>query len=161
MTIFFYKVCEPYGCFSNFSPHSINVDGSHWPTSEHYYQAQKFVGTSFQYLCQKIKIAPTPEAATVIGRNSSYRVREDWELAKKEVMYLAVLTKFLIYPDLKRLLVATDHHVIVENSPTDCYWGCGPDGMGQNQLGQILMRVRQELRESQEISESSSHTPQV
>jgi ribA/ribD-fused uncharacterized protein len=39
----FYSVNEPYGCFSNFSPHEIFVDGILWRTAEHYFQAQKFL----------------------------------------------------------------------------------------------------------------------
>jgi N-glycosidase YbiA len=34
----------------------------------------------------------------------------------------------------------------VEDSPVDYFWGCGIDRSGQNQLGQILMQVRSELR---------------
>ena len=41
----FYSVSEEYGCFSNFSPHRIKLDGKTWPTSEHYFQARKFVGS--------------------------------------------------------------------------------------------------------------------
>ena len=35
---------------------------------------------------------------------------------------------------------------IVEHTEKDRYWGDGGDGSGQNRLGQILMRVREELR---------------
>ena len=45
MTIYFYKVGAPYGYFSNFSPHRIHIDGQDWQTVEHYYQAQKYVGS--------------------------------------------------------------------------------------------------------------------
>lgn len=38
----FYRVSDEYGCFSNFSPHPIRLDGKTWPTSEHYFKAQKF-----------------------------------------------------------------------------------------------------------------------
>ncbi len=39
MPIYFYRVREkPYGCFSNFSPHSFELDGNWWPTSEHYFK---------------------------------------------------------------------------------------------------------------------------
>jgi N-glycosidase YbiA len=148
MTIFFYKVCEPYGCFSNFSPHQILMGGEIWPTSEHYYQAQKFTGTPDRHLCQQIRCAFSPEAAAAIGRNPNYRVRQDWHASKTDIMYRAVLTKFKSYSDLKALLLATQEELIVENSPTDCYWGCGSDGLGQNQLGKVLMRIRQELREN-------------
>jgi ribA/ribD-fused uncharacterized protein len=146
MTIFFYKVCEPYGCFSNFSPHSIRLEGDLWPTAEHYYQAQKFVGTVDCHLCQAIRHAATPEIAAAIGRNPNHTVRRNWDTLKTAAMYDAVSAKFRTYPDLAALLLSTGQELIVEDSPTDSYWGCGADGLGQNQLGKVLMRVRKELQ---------------
>lgn len=146
MTIFFYKVCEPYGCFSNFSPHSIQLGGELWPTAEHYYQAQKFVGTVDCHLSQKIRQAETPEMAAAMGRNPKHTVRRNWDTLKATVMYDAVSTKFTTYPDLADLLLKTGQELIIEDSPTDSYWGCGADRLGQNQLGKLLMRVREELQ---------------
>jgi N-glycosidase YbiA len=146
MTIFFYKVCEPYGCFSNFSAHSIELEGRTWPTTEHYYQAQKYVGTPDQFLCEQIYKAPTPEQAAALGRDPRYRMRPDWGSIKVDVMYKAVRQKFMTYATLRTLLLQTGNEQIVENSPTDEYWGCGCNGTGQNHLGGILMRVRAELR---------------
>lgn len=147
MTIFFYRVCEPYGCFSNFSPHGIWLGGEAWPTSEHYYQAQKFVGTADQHLCQQIRCAPSPELAAAMGRNPSHSLRPEWDRLKIAVMYEAVFTKFMTHRDLAALLINTGEEWIVEDSPTDAYWGRGADGKGQNQLGRILMRIRAELRD--------------
>ena len=46
MPIKFYRERdEPYGCFSNFSRHSFEMDGTPWQTVEHYFQAMKFPGT--------------------------------------------------------------------------------------------------------------------
>lgn len=61
MTIYFYKVWQPYGCFSNFSPHGIQIRGTYWPTVEHYYQAQKFVTSIDAVIIPVIHSAPTPE----------------------------------------------------------------------------------------------------
>jgi len=47
MPVYFYSTTGPYGCFSNFSRHSFTLDGLRWPTSEHYFQAQKFTGTEY------------------------------------------------------------------------------------------------------------------
>lgn len=44
MPIEFYSTRGPYGCFSNFSRHSFDLDGAFWTTREHYFQAQKFGG---------------------------------------------------------------------------------------------------------------------
>jgi predicted NAD-dependent protein-ADP-ribosyltransferase YbiA (DUF1768 family) len=46
-TLFYNQREQPYGCFSNFSPHGFTLDEIWWPTSEHYFQAQKFVGTPY------------------------------------------------------------------------------------------------------------------
>ncbi|MGC1396759.1 MAG: NADAR domain-containing protein [Coleofasciculaceae cyanobacterium] len=37
---------------------------------------------------------------------------------------------------------------MVENAPSDYYWGCGKDGSGKNMLGQILEEVRDILRDA-------------
>jgi N-glycosidase YbiA len=147
MTIYFYKVSDPYGCFSNFSLHPIEVEGLYWQTVEHYYQAQKFVCTENERLIQVIRDAKTPMEAAQIGRDRTLKLRFDWEEVKRQVMWQGVLTKFLTHTDIQVILLNTGEELIVEDSPTDYYWGCGQEKTGQNQLGQILMNVRQEIRQ--------------
>jgi N-glycosidase YbiA len=148
MTIYFYKVEGPYGCFSNFSPHGICINGQDWLTVEHYYQAQKFVGSADERLVATIRAMPTPQAAANLGRDPSYCVRSEWEAVKIPIMHEAVKTKFLTHTDIQAILLATGDQLIVENSPTDYYWGCGCDKTGQNHLGKILMSVRHEISEA-------------
>jgi N-glycosidase YbiA len=145
MTIFFYKVTDPYGCFSNFSLHSVHLHGYLWPTSEHFYQAQKYQGID-QAVCDQIRQASTPEQAAALGRSLLAPLRPDWDHVKSQIMYQVVREKFVTHIDIQAILLATGDTRIVENSPRDAYWGCGLDGKGQNQLGKILMQVRQELR---------------
>jgi ribA/ribD-fused uncharacterized protein len=147
MTIYFYKVNEPYGCFSNFSPHGIDLQGIHWATVEHYYQAQKFVGTTDAALIPVIHAVQTPEQAAALGRDRTRQVRSDWEQVKTAVMREAVLKKFLTHTDIQAILISTGDQLIVENSPKDYFWGCGRDKTGNNHLGKILMSVRQEIRQ--------------
>ena len=54
--------------------------------------------------------------------------------------------KFSQYDDLRSILLGTEDATIVEHTKNDDYWGDGGDGSGKNMLGQILMRVRSELR---------------
>lgn len=144
MTIYFYIEREkPYGCFSNFSAHGFMLDELYWATSEHYFQAQKFVGTSY---LEKVQQTKTPKDAANMGRDRSLPLRSDWNQVKDEVMRKAVLQKFRTHADIQEILLATGDEVLVENSPIDYYWGCGKDGSGKNKLGQILMEVRQILR---------------
>jgi ribA/ribD-fused uncharacterized protein len=146
MTIYFYKAYEPYGCFSNFSPHSIKINGVYWRTVEHYYQAQKFVGTPDAVIIPVIHTVETPEEAAALGRCCTRKMRLDWEQVKTKVMREAVLKKFLSHADIREVLLTTGDQLLVENSPKDYFWGCGADHTGQNYLGKILMSVREEIR---------------
>ena len=144
MTIYFYVEREkPYGCFSNFSAHGFILDELYWATSEHYFQAQKFIGTPH---LEKIRQAKTPKDAANMGRDRTLPLRPDWEQAKDDVMRKAVLQKFRTHADIRDILLATGDVMLVENSPVDYYWGCGKDGSGKNKLGQILIAVRETLR---------------
>jgi N-glycosidase YbiA len=146
LSIYFYKVDAPYGCFSNFSPHAINLEGKNWSTVEHYYQAHKFQGTKLEYLMAEIHAVSTPELAAKIGRTAQYQPHPDWDLRKCELMYRAVRQKFSQHLDIQQILLDTLEIEIIEDSPIDYFWGCGIDRTGANQLGQILMQVRADLQ---------------
>ena len=156
MPIYFYAAIEePYGCFSNFSAHPFELDGAWWPTSEHYFQAQKFVGTP---RCEQIRRAQSPRNAAHMGRSRQHPLRSDWEQVKDDVMLKAVLKKFETHADIRAILLETGNERIIESAPSDYYWGCGSDGSGKNKLGLILMRVRGILRE-REPEESIGEVP--
>jgi ribA/ribD-fused uncharacterized protein len=61
-------------------------------------------------------------------------------------MLQACRAKFLAHNDVKELLLSTGDEELIENAANDYYWGCGRSGTGKNRLGEILMRVRDELR---------------
>ncbi len=151
MTVYFYGTRDKYGGFSNFSPHGFVseaapqelLDGVYWPTSEHYFQAQKFAGTPH---ADEIRQAKTPKDAAKMGRDRKRPLRPDWEQVKDDIMRRGVLRKFETHADIREVLLSTGSEEIVENSPIDYYWGCGADGSGKNRLGQILMEVREILR---------------
>lgn len=143
MPIYFYSTRGPYGCFSNFSAHGFELDGVYWATSEHYFQAQKFIGTPH---LEAIRRAKTPKQAAEMGRERERPLRADWEQAKDDIMRKAVLKKFESNPAIQAVLLNTGDELIVENAPGDFYWGCGKDGTGKNMLGQILMETRTVLR---------------
>ncbi|OCR01959.1 Swarming motility protein ybiA [Oscillatoriales cyanobacterium USR001] len=147
MTIYFYSTRTEYGCFSNFSAHGFELDGVYWPTSEHYFQAQKFAGTPH---VEEIRQVKTPKDAAKMGRDRKRPLRKDWEQVKDDIMRKAVLCKFETHANIREILLSTNDEEIVENSPIDYYWGCGKDGSGKNKLGLILMEVREILRQRME-----------
>ena len=88
-------------------------------------------------------------------RVEGFRDRE-WRQIAPEVMYKGVKAKFSSNEGLKQQLLATGTKYLVEASHKDSYWGIGiglhdqkinhKTKWGENQLGKILMRVRDELR---------------
>lgn len=80
-------------------------------------------------------------------------MRSDWEDVKFDVMYDIVKAKFTQNEDLKRKLLDTEGYYLEEgNNWGDKIWGV-VNGVGENHLGKILMRVRNELKmEEYEIS---------
>jgi len=143
MTIYFYTAHGKYGCFSNFSAHGFELDGKYWPTSEHYYQAQKFLGTEIE---EKIRQAKTAEEAYKLKDANKKLARPEFNEIKLQIMRKVVLHKFKTNPQIQRILLDTENEEIVKNFPTDYFWGCGKDGTGKNMLGKILMEVREQLR---------------
>jgi N-glycosidase YbiA len=141
----FYQARADYGEFSNFAGFPIEIDGKTWPTTEHYFQSQKFAGTPRE---EEIRLATSPMIAARMGRSRQFKLRSDWEEVKERIMYGAVLAKFTQHAALRSKLLATGDAEIVEHSGKDAYWGDGGDGSGKNVLGNILMQVRHELRQN-------------
>lgn len=146
MPIEFYSTRDEYGCFSNFSAHPVQLDGKRWPTTEHYFQAQKFVGTDEAYV-EEIRKCKSPMMAARLGRSRKHPLRGDWESVKDDVMRRAVLAKFEAHADARQVLLSTGDELLVEKTTGDHYWGCGSSGTGKNRLGQLLMEVRRLLRD--------------
>jgi len=53
--------------------------------------------------------------------------------------------KFTSHAELRNALLDTGDQEILENAPTDYFWGCGQLGGGQNMLGKLLMETRSTL----------------
>jgi ribA/ribD-fused uncharacterized protein len=140
----FYSTEDPYGEFSNFAGFPIEVDGKTWPTSEHYFQAQKFVGTPHE---EELRSIASPMKVARAGRERTRPLRPDWEEAKDDVMRRALRAKFTQHDELRELLLGTGDAELVEHTRNDSYWGDGGDRTGRNMLGKLLMELRAALRE--------------
>lgn len=85
-----------------------------------------------------------PSSAKKLGRK--VQLRNDWESVKDDVMYEICKAKFSQSVELKNRLLATGNEYLEEgNTWGDKIWGT-VNGIGENRLGNILMRVREELR---------------
>lgn len=146
----FYHSDQPWGEFSNFSRHSVFLHGKVWPTVEHFYQAQKFVGTEHE---EFIRRSATPTLAKRRAGMLEEQRQQDWEEKKDEAMLEGLRAKFEQHPDLCERLLATKNRLLVEHTAHDAYWGDAGDGSGLNRLGHLLMQVRADLRENQQRQE--------
>ncbi|WP_369622542.1 NADAR family protein, partial [Pseudoalteromonas distincta] len=67
VVIKFYSIRDKeYGCFSNFAAAPFELDGKYWPTTEHYYQAQKFLDPTLQ---KQVRQTKKPGDAARLGRD--------------------------------------------------------------------------------------------
>jgi ribA/ribD-fused uncharacterized protein len=157
--LFFDRDREAFGFLSNFHAAVIQLDGETWPTVEHYYQAQKSPDPHYRQAIREAstpgkakRLAAQPTAPRRVSQQSWFRrngqqPRPDWHQAKLEIMRRAVLAKFTQNLDLAALLQATGTAELIEDSPSEPYWGTGPDGHGENWAGRVLMEVRAALRD--------------
>jgi len=107
----FYRLNEPYGEFSNLSAHPIDLKGCVWPTTEHFFQAQKFVDTELE---EAIRQAKSPMVTARMGRSREQPLRPDWETVKDDIMRSALEAKFAQHPALRSLLLHTDDAELIE-----------------------------------------------
>ena len=149
MPIRFYSTGDDFGEFSNFAAFPISLDGKRWPTTEHYFQSQKFTDEGYR---EKIRKANSPMIAARLGRSRKVKLRRDWESAKIDVMRRAIRAKLDQHLEVQGLLLSTGDEPIVEDTTSDDFWGCGSSGTGKNWLGRILMEVRAELRTRTDVS---------
>ena len=135
-------ICEfedKYAFLSNFYPSPILYEGIVYPTNEHFFQAMK---TMDQEERKKIAAADTPGQAKRLGRH--VQLRADWERIKVDVMRTGLMLKFTDAELAQKLIDTGDEELIEGNWWHDTTWGVC-NGVGQNKLGKILMRVREEI----------------
>lgn len=141
--VLFHGSADDWFELSNFYPRTIKLNGLYWPSAEHYYQAQKFSQSADR---EKIRHAGTCDEAWRLGRNMPGERVTDWGNKKTNFMREALYAKFKQNEDLRAVLLATGDAPIKQKSAKDNFWGIGADGQGQNQLGMLLMALREHLR---------------
>lgn len=132
----------PYRWLSNFQMCQIEYEGVIYPSTEHAYQAAKTLDIKLRQAIAKLS---TPGEAKKYA--NKIKLRDNWDKIKEQVMYDVCKYKFTMHPDLKAKLLSTNEEELIEgNYWGDTYWGECPLGNGQNKLGKILMRIRNEIR---------------
>lgn len=118
--------------------------GMTFTNSEAAYHSQKCLSRSkeFQTL--------NPSQSKRLGRRVP--LRPDWNEVRLQVMYDVCYAKFTQDPNLKERLLATGDEYLQEgNFHNDKFWGriwdkSKGEWVGENNLGKILMKLREDLR---------------
>jgi ribA/ribD-fused uncharacterized protein len=140
-----------YDFLSNFHPCRIEFEGQTYRSVEHAYQAAK---TEDPHIRKRFEVCPSPGLAKRLGR--VVQLRDGWEQLKLGIMEQLLRQKFQDGA-LRSALLATGTQMLMEgNWWGDIFWGVY-EGQGKNHLGLLLMKVREELRESRGGSTSERH----
>ena len=128
-----------YFFLSNFYIAPVEYDGISYTNNEAAFQSAKVLDKEVRSKFSNLD----PSSAKRKGRNVT--LRHDWDKIKFDIMYEVCKAKFVQNPDLKqRLLETGDAYLEEGNTWKDKIWGT-VNGVGQNNLGKILMKIRTEL----------------
>jgi ribA/ribD-fused uncharacterized protein len=147
-----------YRNFSNMSEHRIDIDGSTYPTVEHYFQAMKAKEFKDDEIYEKLLKAKSAKAAKALGKKVKGFEKEVWDAKKDGIMQVGIRTKFVQHPELRKQLQETGDRIIGEADARNTYWGIGTSmtsekakhptkWRGQNRIGKILMDLRTEFND--------------
>jgi ribA/ribD-fused uncharacterized protein len=140
------------------------VDGVAYTCAEQYMMAEKAVLFHDEESRQKIMATHSPKIQKALGRKVRGFSESKWTNQAREIVYRGNWAKFTQNTDLKELLLATGDTTIVEASPMDRVWGIGlaeddPQAWdrstwrGKNWLGEVLTRVRDDIRKVEAASD--------
>lgn len=133
---------EQYAFLSNFYEAPLEYGRLVFGSGEAAFQAQKCMSEEERARFTEFG----PGKSKGVGRR--VQLRPDWDEVKLGIMEDVVRAKFTQSRELATKLLATGDKVLVEgNRWGDTYWGVSSHtGQGENHLGKILMKVRDELR---------------
>lgn len=140
-------------CLSQWYPAPFQLEGQHYPTSEHFMMAEKARLFGDRNALDAILKCQHPGEAKQIGRRVQGFDETRWCLHRESIVVRGGLAKFKSDPSLRDFLKGTGHRILVEASPVDFIWGIGLAAdhshaahphlwQGLNLLGFALMKVR-------------------
>ena len=145
--------------FSNFYNSPIHIGTTRtYRTAEHFYQTWKAAYFDDKERWDMIMAEPRPGKAKHLARTIKNFDKGAWQIVAPQIMESVLMKKFQQNLEARRKLLDTGDALIVEASEFDPFWGSGLNIMddshsditkwrGANVLGQILMKVRERLRE--------------
>jgi len=119
----------------------VNTEFRTFPSVEHAFQASKTLSREDQ---EEITKAMTAGQAKRLGRRVT--LIPNWDSKRIDVMERLLEDKFGQNFRLKiKLLLTGDAELVEGNTWKDQFWGKTEDGVGENHLGRLLMKVRNRI----------------
>jgi ribA/ribD-fused uncharacterized protein len=142
---------------SQWHPAAFTIDGVEYTCAEQFMMAEKARLFGDEETRGEILAARSPREHKALGRKVRSFDADRWTEACMEIVYRGNVAKFSQNADLRELLLATGDRTLAEASPNDLIWGIGlaatdpraadrSQWRGKNWLGEVLMRVRDDLR---------------
>jgi len=128
----------------NFSSFKVEVDGYLYSSLEEAYQSMLFL-PDYPEISNLIKNSHSAHEAQKIMIENSKKVKYNDE-ERIIIMERLLRLKLEQNPYVKKKLLQTGDYIIVEDSPKDSFWGWGPNRDGENQLGRLWMKLRNEIK---------------
>lgn len=155
--ICFHNPDEENGYLSNWFESEFTVGGITFSSMEQYMMYEKAVLFKDQTTAEKILQTNDVAKIKALGRTVQNFDDEVWAKERERIVYHGVSEKFCQNPELSQKLEKTGEEIIAECAVKDRIWGIGlsmkdedrlsiDKWRGQNLLGRILMRVREDIR---------------
>ena len=128
----------------NFSSFKVEYEGYLYASAEEAFQANLFI-KDYPDIADQIKKSHSAHEAQKIRFMHEDKIKlTDEEVL--ELMEKILRCKIEQNPYVLKKLLETGDYLIVEDSPKDNYWGWGMDRTGENHLGQLWMKLREEYK---------------
>lgn len=151
--------------FGQWTLRDIVIDGITYNCCEQWMMAEKARLFGDATALEKIILEKSPKKQQAFGQLVTPFDEDKWSTVARDVVFKGNLAKFTQHQDLKLELLQTGDMILAEASPSDLRWGIGLSASnpkaknrslwrGSNWLGEILMRVRQKIRQETSVDKT-------
>ena len=128
----------------NFSSFKVEWNNYLYSSLEEAFQSRLFL-PDYEDISNRIKKSHSAHEAQKIMFENIDKVKYTYE-EQLIIMEELLRLKLEQNPYVKKKLLETKDYLIVEDSPKDSYWGWGLKRDGENKLGKLWMKLREEIK---------------
>lgn len=132
-----------YRWLSNFAPIIIRIGNRNYPSVEHAYMASKSEDPEWKDFCTDKNNSP----GKIKRLSKNIKLKEGWnDDLRLRLMEAFIRIKFNQDPYKSKLIATGNQNIQEGNYWNDKFFGiCLKTGIGENHLGRLIMKIRDEL----------------